>query len=717
VVIEILLRLELLRLTDLFDIAALARISLYLLLVIVVILFQLTRKFERQENHDIWGWIVGAVILAASALLYENVFHLPETVFLSSDYFLPRWLLAFGILVTGWGFFMVITVVLTLRNYRRNIAPLHRNRNKYWSIAVFLAVAGHGLIIARQTGIGGALTFLSTLAAVYVMLTYNLPDLRLAARRFATYLVMTIITIAAYTGGFFVTAAIFQSAPGYSPLLTGAVLAAALAVLFNPLLVLVSKFVNRLISGVGYDTRQTLSEYSQTISNILDMDVLSTTVISLISEALEITHGALMTVHHQPGVNPGDEVGGVYHLRSTSGLGLQIAEGVFTSRNPAISVLRREHQPLTQYDIDIHPRFRGMNEAERAWLIAQKMDVYLPIYVKETWIGLLALGPKQSGDRYFDEDLALLQTLADQTAVAFENARLYEDLKLRNAENEQLNNELKTANDELARLDHAKSDFINIASHELRTPLTQVIGYNDILGEMIGAGDIQPKVGVQMTESVRKAARRLEEIVETMFDVSKLDTRTLELVRAPVALSGVIAAAVNVWASGMEERKQTITVRGLANLPTIIADNKRLTQVFSHLIQNAIKSTPNGGQIQVTGQLVESGNGGGKPGLDGDRYVEVVIADNGIGIAPEDLERIFEKFYRVGNVLLHSTGDIKFKGAGPGLGLTIARGIVEAHGGRIWAESPGYDEQNCHGATFHVLLPLKAPSLEMPKLK
>jgi len=721
VVIEILLRLVLLRLTGLFDMAALARISLYLLLVIAVIFFQLTRKFERQENHETWGWIVGAVILAAAVLLYENVFALPEALFLTNGYFLPRWMLAFGMLITGWGFFMVITVVLTLRNYRRTVAPLHRNRNKYWSAAVLLAVTGHGLILARQTGIGGVLSFLSTLAAAYVLLTYNLPDLRLAGRRFATYLVMTVITIAAYTGGFFATATIFRSVPGYNPLLTGAVLAAALAVLFNPLLVLVSRFVNRLISGVGYDTRQTLAEYSQIISNILDMDVLSTTVISLISEAMEITHGALMTVHHEPGTNPGQDVGGIYCLRVTSGQGQQMSEGAFSSRNPAISALRREHQPLTQYDIDIHPRFRGMNEAEREWLTAQKMDVYVPIYVKETWIGLLALGPKQSGDRYFDEDLFLLQTLADQTAVALENARLYEDLKLRNADNERLNAELKTANDELAQLDHAKSDFINIASHELRTPLTQVIGYNDILGEMIQAGDIQPKVGAQMTESVRKAAKRLEEIVETMFDVSKLDTRTLELMRSPVALSGVVTAAVNIWANGMEERKQTITVRGLANLPTIIADHKRLTQVFSHLIQNAIKSTPNGGQIQVTGQMVEAGRAGGVPERsktvpNGDRYVEVVVADNGIGIAPEELERIFEKFYRVGNVLLHSTGDIKFKGAGPGLGLTIARGIVEAHGGRIWAESPGYDESTCPGATFHVLLPLKAPSLEMPKL-
>jgi signal transduction histidine kinase len=90
-----------------------------------------------------------------------------------------------------------------------------------------------------------------------------------------------------------------------------------------------------------------------------------------------------------------------------------------------------------------------------------------------------------------------------------------------------------------------------------------------------------------------------------------------------------------------------------------------------------------------------------------DQSVEIVVSDTGIGIAPEELERIFEKFYRVGDVLLHSTGRTKFKGAGPGLGLTIARGIVEAHGGRIWAESPGYDEETCPGGEFHIVLPVQ----------
>ncbi len=367
--------------------------------------------------------------------------------------------------------------------------------------------------------------------------------------------------------------------------------------------------------------------------------------------------------------------------------------------------LRLKQHPLTQYDIDLLPHFQETSPAERAWLDRLDMDVYVPIYSKGRWIGLLALGPKTSGDRYFEGDLTLLSTLADQTAVALENARLFEDLKIRNAENERLNEELTAANRELARLDQAKSDFIDIASHELRTPLTQVYGCNDVLRAMIEDGSLTRDVGLQLTQNVGKAARRLKEIVDIMLDVSRLDTETLVLDLAPVSVASVVNGAADRWAEALEERKQTLTIENLRNLPSIVADGERLQQVFSHLIQNAIKYTPDGGQIRILGRLRGEGM------LPQEQSIEIIVADTGIGIAPDDLERIFDKFYRVGDIMSHSTGETKFKGAGPGLGLAIARGIVEAHGGRIWAESPGCQKGIYAGSEFHVILHVRPPHL------
>jgi signal transduction histidine kinase len=126
--------------------------------------------------------------------------------------------------------------------------------------------------------------------------------------------------------------------------------------------------------------------------------------------------------------------------------------------------------------------------------------------------------------------------------------------------------------------------------------------------------------------------------------------------------------------------------------------------VFYHLLSNAIKFTPDGGKINVSGQVlytpeeqpVESG-------------VELVVSDTGIGIDPSMQEVIFTKFYQTGELALHSSGRTKFKGAGPGLGLAIAKGIVEAHSGRIWVESPEHDEIRCPGSQFYVFLPVHQP--------
>jgi signal transduction histidine kinase len=120
------------------------------------------------------------------------------------------------------------------------------------------------------------------------------------------------------------------------------------------------------------------------------------------------------------------------------------------------------------------------------------------------------------------------------------------------------------------------------------------------------------------------------------------------------------------------------------------------------VINNAIKFTPDGGSITIDGRSL--------PG-----FIEVIVTDNGIGISPENQTVIFEKFGQLGRVDLHSSGKTKFKGGGPGLGLPIARGILETHGGSIWVESEGFDEKKCPGSTFHILIPSRTESSD-PKM-
>lgn len=258
--------------------------------------------------------------------------------------------------------------------------------------------------------------------------------------------------------------------------------------------------------------------------------------------------------------------------------------------------------------------------------------------------------------------------------------------------------ELERTNRILEQMDQAKMRFIHVAAHELRTPLTLVQGYAQIL-------EVKSKENADFTRythGIQDGSSRMVEIIDSMLDVSRIDTNQLETMPADVEIAPLIEKVQNMFLSAFEERNITFTTSGLADVPVISADKDLLHKVFYHVIGNAIKYTPDGGRIRVSGRVIEAAQ----------PEIEVSIQDTGIGIDPENQELVFEKFYQTGEVLLHSSGKTKFKGGGPGLGLAISRGIVNAHGGRIWLESPGYDETNNPGTTVFVRLPVNRPSNE-----
>jgi signal transduction histidine kinase len=206
----------------------------------------------------------------------------------------------------------------------------------------------------------------------------------------------------------------------------------------------------------------------------------------------------------------------------------------------------------------------------------------------------------------------------------------------------------------------------------------------------------------QLLTKIHNGTLRLHEIIDDMLQMAKIDARALDLETQPVSLDELVHTVCDNLAKAAQDRKQTVEIQDLTALPPISADLTALEKVFHHLIINAIKYTPDGGKISIAGQALEPNltdlpHGG----------VEVVISDTGIGIDARFHELIFVKFYQTGELALHSSGKTKFKGGGPGLGLAIARGIVEAHHGKIWVESPGYDEKGCPGSQFHVVLPLR----------
>jgi signal transduction histidine kinase len=265
--------------------------------------------------------------------------------------------------------------------------------------------------------------------------------------------------------------------------------------------------------------------------------------------------------------------------------------------------------------------------------------------------------------------------------------------------------ELTVANEKLQRSDELKSRFISIAAHELRTPITIIRGYMDILMEP-AQPYADPNI-IAMLQGIANGVRRLHEIVQDMLDVTRIEAGTLDLQVAPVRLAEAAEKAVSQYRPIAEQRNQTLTLEPLDHLPIIWGDGGRVLQILNHVIGNAVKYTPNGGSVTVGGRVLgqEAPDAAAEPAPEAS-YVELTVTDTGVGIDPDEQEHIFEPFYEVRDPRFHSTSKTDFMGGGAGLGLSIARGVAEAHGGWIWMESEGYDPDRCPGSCFHVVLPV-----------
>ena len=267
-----------------------------------------------------------------------------------------------------------------------------------------------------------------------------------------------------------------------------------------------------------------------------------------------------------------------------------------------------------------------------------------------------------------------------------------------------ISNEMEKIQYQMARVDKSKSGFISVAAHELKTPLTLIDGYASMMDDLIREGNAAALDGLM--DGMQKGIKRLRSIVDDMLDVSMIDNDLLSLNFQPTKLDILFKQLKKEFSEIASAREQILDIKPFdGSKQWLYMDTSRIMQAIRNILNNAVKYTPDAGRITIDGRTL--------PGL-----IEITISDTGIGISTEDQAVIFDKFGQLGSVELHSSGKTKFKGGGPGLGLPIARGILEAHGGSIWVESDGYDEKNFPGTTFHVLIPMRteAPETQMAKL-
>ncbi|MFQ5854396.1 MAG: ATP-binding protein [Anaerolineae bacterium] len=301
---------------------------------------------------------------------------------------------------------------------------------------------------------------------------------------------------------------------------------------------------------------------------------------------------------------------------------------------------------------------------ERAMMDSSRPQsvICAPLTSRNRSAGSFLLESYRATQPFAGSDLRLLEAMADQIAIAIENARLLKEADEARA---------------LQEADRLKSEFISTISHELRTPLASIKGYATTLLREDAQWDQATQR--EFLEIIDEESDKLRGLIDNLLEMSKMEAGVLDIEKQPVRIVPIVQQSVAKFASRTD--RHTFTTRSLDPFPMVKADPRRLEQVLDNLIENAVKYSPDGGQIMIQGVVNE-------------KEAIVSISDEGVGIPPEHLDRVFDRFYQVSTPLTRRVG-------GSGLGLSIARWLVEAQGGRIWAEStPG------RGSTFFFTLPL-----------
>jgi signal transduction histidine kinase len=318
----------------------------------------------------------------------------------------------------------------------------------------------------------------------------------------------------------------------------------------------------------------------------------------------------------------------------------------------------RENHPITLTDVRNDPRhFAAVSQTVNMDI---RSLVGVPMHIRDKGIGVLEAINKRNG-AFTDNDIDLLSVLASQAAVAIHNSRLVQALQ--------------KAYDELSETDRLKSNVIALASHELRTPLGIIIGYATFLQEE-AQGELS-----EHAEQVLNAATQMRSLIESMTSLHLLQAKGLTLNPRPLPVQPILKEAYTKLQLRAVEKNQTVTFDLPLQSLIVTADQEKLLPVFANVLDNAIRFTPENGKIFV-GARLEAGN------------VLVWVQDTGIGIPQGELSKIFQEFYQVEHHMTRQYG-------GLGIGLTIARGLLEMQGGRIWAESAGQGK----GTVFKILLP------------
>lgn len=408
----------------------------------------------------------------------------------------------------------------------------------------------------------------------------------------------------------------------------------------------------------------TLNQTGSAIASHLDLNALLSTVLHLLVEKVGFTHMLLMLY---------DPERGLVHQAQTAGIPDELASHI------------QSLEILIQEDGSLHADLLFRGEAfliPEIQTVSARLDPRIFPYIMQLGVTSFVCAPLKSQQNILgfiaadstpeictQEDLDLLITIANTVGVAIDNAKAYQQLEQLNITLEERVDErtqkLTEANEKLRELDQLKSAFVSIVSHELRTPMTSVKGLVENMLDGL-TGELTDRQTFYLTR-VRANVDRLTRMINDLLDLSRIEAGRMDFTPVSVSMPELIKEVIENLQAMATERGLSLALAPSQNVPLVRGDRDKMSQVLTNLVHNAIKFTPPCGLVNIS--IVQKV----------DQWVEVCVADTGCGIPDEELQTIFERFYR------SPTGPLESKGAG--LGLAITKNLVDLHGGQIWVAS------------------------------
>ena len=411
---------------------------------------------------------------------------------------------------------------------------------------------------------------------------------------------------------------------------------------------------------------ETAAQIARETSSTLALEALLQGAVNLVHDRFGFSHAAIFLVdesgqHAVVQSATGQAGGEMRRLRHNLAVGSRSIIGYVTSTGIPLVVNDVLNDPIHQTNPHL-PETRA--------------ETGIPLTIGAQVIGALDVQSNQAG-AFHPDDIGVLQILADQIAVAINNARLYEEQR-------------QTA-ERLREVDRLKSQFLANMSHELRTPLNSIIGFSRVILKGID-GPINP-VQEQDLTAIHASGQHLLSMINAILDLSKIEAGKMEIAVEHVKLTSLVESVLPTAQGLLKEKSITLKVEIPVGLPDLLADPLRLRQVLINLLSNAAKFT-SAGSITLSAGM--------QTGPQGQPEARLAVSDTGAGISAEDQAKLFERFSQVDASPTRET-------AGSGLGLSICRALVELHGGRIGVES-----ERGKGSTFWFTLPVgAAPTMDL----